>query len=135
VQLFGARRAIGGLAVGAAATITLTSRSGNGQWRFGVGGRIERSADRGQTWQPQVSGVTSDLLGGAAPSDKVAWIVGHAGVILRTTDGEHWLRVPSPDTTADWSSVEATDALRATITSATQSRFTTEDGGETWRQQ
>ena len=104
-------------------------------WRLGPGGRIERSADQGRTWQEQSSGVTSDLLAGAAPSDKVAWIAGRAGVILRTTDGEHWQRVASPAAAADWTSIEASDALRSTVTSADGRHFATEDGGQTWKQQ
>lgn len=112
-------------------------------WRLGSGGRIEYSSDQGQTWQPQTSGVTSDLVAGAAPSEKVAWVVGRAGAIVRTEDGEHWQRVvpPSAEQTVapsipalDWNTVEARDALRATITSRDSRRFVTEDGGRTWRQ-
>jgi photosystem II stability/assembly factor-like uncharacterized protein len=104
-------------------------------WRLGPGGRIERSSDQGRTWQEQSSGVTSDLLGGAAPSDKAVWIAGRAGVILRTTDGERWQRAASPDATADWTAIEAGDALHATVTSSDRRRFATEDGGQTWKQQ
>jgi photosystem II stability/assembly factor-like uncharacterized protein len=104
-------------------------------WRLSPGGRIERSADQGRTWQQQSSGVTSDLLAGAAPSDTVAWIAGRAGVILRTTDGEHWQRVNSPDAATDWTAIEASDAQHATLTSADRRRFATQDGGQTWKQQ
>ena len=104
-------------------------------WRLGPGGRIARSSDQGRTWQEQSSGVTSDLLAGAAPSDRVAWIAGRAGVILRTTDGEHWQRVTSPEATTDWTSIEASDALHATIVSSDRRRFSTEDGGQTWTRQ
>ena len=108
-------------------------------WRVGPGGRIEHSSDQGQTWQPQASGVTSDLLAGAAPSGKIAWAAGR-GVVLRTEDGEHWQsvtpRAPATNAVApsapDWIGVQARDALRATITSRDLRRFTTEDGGRTW---
>jgi photosystem II stability/assembly factor-like uncharacterized protein len=79
--------------------------------------------------------VTSDLLAGAVPSDTAAWIAGRMGVILRTTDGERWQRVASPDAAADWTAIEATDALHATVTSSDRRRFATDDGGQTWKPQ
>jgi photosystem II stability/assembly factor-like uncharacterized protein len=113
-------------------------------WRLGSGGRIEHSTDQGQTWQPQSSGVTADLLAGAAPSEKIAWVVGRAGIIVRTEDGEHWQRIAPPPTAQpvapprpapDWIGVEARDALHATIISRDLRRFVTEDGGRTWVQE
>src|SRR4029077_426845 len=68
-------------------------------WRLGSGGRIEHSTDEGQTWQPQASGVTADLLAGAAASEKIAWVVGRGGIIVRTEDGEHWRQVTPPPAT------------------------------------
>jgi hypothetical protein len=124
-------------------TIVFASPNHRALWRLGSGGRIEHSADQGQTWQPQASGVTADLLAGAAPSEKIAWVVGRAGTIVRTEDGEHWQRVAPPPSTQpvaaavaapDWISVEARDALHATITSRDLRRFVTEDGGRTWTQ-
>lgn len=112
-------------------------------WRLGSAGRLERSTDQGQTWQPQSSGVAADLLAGAAPSDTVAWVVGRGETILRTEDGERWQRVAPPPFTQDsaaatpvrdWISVEARDALHATITSRDLRRFATADGGRTWVQ-
>jgi len=112
-------------------------------WRLGSGGRIEHSSDQGKTWQPQSSGVTADLLAGAAPSETVAWAAGREGIILRTADGEHWQRIAPPSATPpaasttpapDWTGVEARDALHATIISRDLRRFATEDGGRTWFQ-
>jgi hypothetical protein len=112
-------------------------------WRLGSGGLIEHSTDQGRTWQPQASGVTADLLAGAAPSERAAWAVGRGGIILRTEDGEHWQRVALPSTVQtgaspvaapDWIGVEARDALQVTITSRDGRRFVTEDGGRNWGQ-
>ncbi len=120
--------------------IVFSSPDRRALWRIRSGGRIERSADQGQTWQPQTSGVTADLLAGAAPSEKVAWAVGRAGAILRTEDGEHWQRVAPPSTPVgavlapDWIGVEARDGLHATITSRDLRRFVTEDGAHSWAQ-
>lgn len=137
LQAFAARGIAGGIGAGVAGRVPVVIASPNRSalWRLGPGGRIERSLDQGRSWQEQSSGVTSDLLGGAAPSDKVAWIAGRAGVILRTTDGEHWQRVISPEATTDWTSIEASDALRATVTSSDRRRFATENSGQTWKQQ
>jgi hypothetical protein len=118
-------------------------------WRAGAGGLIERSNDGGKTWQRQSSGVTSNLVAGTAVSETTAWIVGSAGVILRTTDGEHWKRTAfplavdgsvsaQPDAgrlTTDWNGIAASDALRAAVTSADGRRYVTSDGGRTWTAQ
>ena len=133
LQAFASRDAITGLV--SRAPVVLASPNRRALWRLSPGGRIERSADQGRSWLEQASGVTSDLLAGAAPSDTVAWIAGRAGVILRSTDGEHWQRVISPDAATDWTAISATDGLDATVTSADRRRFATEDGGETWKQQ
>src|SRR5260370_14690383 len=65
-------------------------------WRLTSGGSIEHSIDQGKTWQPQSSGVTADLLAGAALSETVAWAVGRRGTILRTDAGKHWQRIALP---------------------------------------
>ena len=125
------------------APVFFASPTGKSQWRIGAGGSIERSIDQGRTWQPQPTGVQTDLLAGAAPSDREAWAVGRANIILRTTDGTHWQRlsgpggatangVTSPTPAPDWVAITATDALHATIVAADSRRFTTADGGVTW---
>jgi hypothetical protein len=96
-------------------------------WRVGPAGLIENSSDQGQSWRPEASGVTADLLAGAAPSAKIAWAVGRGGIIVRTEDGEHWQRVMPPSfvnaagaqnvAPPDWISIEARDELHATVVS------------------
>lgn len=125
---------VGGAAGG---TILVTPTSGEMLWRIGARGQIERSIDSGNTWRSAPAGVASDLLAGAAPANGVAWIVGKSGVILRTTDGgAHWAHPKSPaigaNTSPDWSSVVATDADHATISSITGQSFATSDGGASW---
>jgi len=101
-------------------------------WRVGLAGSIERSGDAGRTWQAQTSNVKEDLLAGSAPSETICWVVGRAGTILRTTDGEQWENISSP-AAVDWIAVRAQDDLRATVVSADQQRYATSDGGKTWR--
>jgi hypothetical protein len=103
------------------------------RWRLGARGGIEHLESDG-AWSRQSSGVTDDLIAGAAPSPQVCWAVGERGTIIRTTDGgEHWQRLNSP-TSANLVAVSARDAAAAAITTADFRRFSTADGGRTWRQ-
>jgi hypothetical protein len=99
-------------------------------WRWRPGGAIERSSDRGKTWSPQNSGLHGELLAGSAPSDSVCWLAGRGGAILRTTDaGAHWTPLVGPFP-ADITAIVATDALHATIVTASPpAHFSTADGG------
>jgi hypothetical protein len=100
-------------------------------WRLGAGGRISRSSDAGATWHEQVSGVTSDLLAGAAPSPVACWIVGAAGTVLLTTDGERWERRLFPEA-VDLVAVAASSSRTAVVTARGGRRFETFDAGVTW---
>jgi photosystem II stability/assembly factor-like uncharacterized protein len=116
-------------------TYSFTSPEGDAQWRLGAAGLIEKSTDNGRTWQQQASGVTVDLLAGSAATNEVAWIVGRAGVILRTTDGRQWQRIAPPaGITDDWVTVVVRSATSATVVGSIR-RFATEDGGMTWTEQ
>jgi hypothetical protein len=111
--------------------VTIAAPGGTVSWRVGQAGIIEFSRDAGKTWTLQSSGVTTDLLGGSAPTDKVCWIVGGSGTILRTTDsGTHWQKV-HPPTQDDLRSVFAVDARQATVSPA-NGTYQTTDGGATW---
>src|SRR2546425_2398482 len=112
--------------------VLIASPSLSTLWRVGPGGMIERSRDAGRTWQAQVSNVAANLVAGEAPSDTLCWVVGQAGTIMRTTDGEHWEKISSP-VPADWTAVKARDAMNATVMAASGQRFVTADGGRTWR--
>jgi hypothetical protein len=103
-------------------------------WRLGNSGKIERSTDRGQTWRPQKSGVTADLIAGSATSDKVCWVVGKAGTLLLTTDGgKHWKLLSSP-IAEDLGGVHATDSSHASVWDVpNRQSYETSDGGATWR--
>jgi hypothetical protein len=113
------------------AAVTVSAPGGDVRWRFGAGGHLARSSDGGRTWHEQDSGVTADLLAGAAPSPAACWIVGAAGTVLLTTDGERWERRPFP-LAVDLAAVEASSAREAAITTRDGQRFETLDGGQTW---
>jgi Putative zinc-finger len=99
-------------------------------WRL-RGAAIDRSDDGGTTWRSQASNTAGRLLSGSAPSAKVCWVVGDGGVVLRTTDGEHWVPVESP-TEEDLVKIVARNAKTAVVTAASGRRFSTRDGGRSW---
>ena len=114
--------------------IVIPTPDGSTFWRvagFAAAQEIQMSRDVGATWQRQVTEPEPILTAGSAPTPKICWVVGRRGTILRTVDGENWLRVKSP-TPADLTAVLATDADVASISAADGAIFTTRDGGATW---
>ena len=90
------------------------------------------------SWQLSPTGVTARFRGLAPVSDKVAWVAGSAGTILRTVDGgKSWASVgPAGTAELQFRDIEAFDAEHAvalTIGEGEDSRlYTTSDGGTTW---
>ena len=124
------------------AFIQATAPFGSTVWRLGKGGKIERSADGGETWNSQMSPILEDWLAGVAVSDMVCWAAGRNGSIARTTDGDRWERIAPPAVSAaanaklpDWTGITARDAQSATITASDGRKFATADGGKTWQAQ
>jgi len=103
-------------------------------WSVGKNGMILRLDPPDGRRHLQRSGVSTDLVAGAASSSSVCWVVGNGGTILRTTDGEHWAAVASP-TTENLVAVSSVSAADATVTTASSKSFATSDGGATWHQQ
>ena len=124
------------------AAVQATAPFGSTVWRVGKGGRIERSADAGETWLPQTSPSQEDWLAAVAISDTLCWAAGRSGAIARTVDGESWERVAPPAQAAgpdgklpDWTGLAAHDGQFATITASDGRKFSTGDGGKTWQAQ
>ena len=96
------------------------------------------SAGRKPTWQLTDTGVTAQFRGLAPVSDRVAWVAGTAGTVLRTVDGGRtWQQVGPPAAAGlQFRDIEAFDARHAvalTIGEGTDSRiFATADGGRSW---
>jgi hypothetical protein len=114
-----------------AAGVDVVSPDPSIRWRLGAGGSIQRSADGGATWIAQASGVAQDLTAGTSPQRDVCWVVGRAGTVLLFTDGSPWRRLEFPEA-VDLASIDARDAVIATVTTADGRRFQTADGGRTW---
>ena len=122
--------------------VQLKALSGSILWRAGKGGNIQRSTDTGLNWIVQRSPSREEWLAGAAISDTVCWLVGRNGAIARTTDGGHWKKIAPPRAGVDlsgklpdWITITATGGRTATITASDQRRYSTQDGGKTWRAQ
>ena len=103
------------------------------RWRVLANGRVARSIDAGATWTGTAVDPALHITGGAAPQPQVCWLIGRAGVVLLSTDGTTFARVPFPDT-ADPLSIRASSAREATVTTAAGRILTTTDGGLTWRE-
>lgn len=127
------RTAVAALRADAADTPTLTIPTPvpSTMWRVRPPGAIERSVDAGATWHLQVPDAGAELLAGSAPTDTICWVVGRAGTILRTEDGQLWNRIAAP-ASVDLTAVEAVDGRSATVTAASGIRHQTTDGGQTW---
>jgi hypothetical protein len=106
----------------------------NVRWRILTGGIVARSIDGGTTWQTQSTGVAAAFAAGSAPSPTICWLVGPAGIIVLSTDGRTWQRVPFPEG-IDLASIRASGSVNATVTAADGRTFITSDGGKTWRPQ
>ncbi len=113
-------------------TTAIASPDPNVRWRITGDGAVERTEDGGASWQRQSTGVTVNLTAGSAPSRDVCWLVGSAGVVVVSTDGLTWSRVPFPET-INLASIQASDISNATVTSTDGRAFTTHDGGRTWQ--
>jgi len=101
------------------------------KWRVGRRGLIQK-ADPNGNWATVASGVTSDLFDITFAGSAAGWAVGHAGLVLRSTDGgETWARTSSPSA-EDLVHVSATSALAARVITRSNKLFSTADGGETW---
>ena len=102
------------------------------RWRI-LGAAVQHSSNGGSTWETVPIGVTAELTAGAAPATTVCWLVGRNGVVLLTTDGQTWHRMPFPEMT-DLSAVRTVDAGGhvASVATADGRTFVTTDAGATW---
>lgn len=101
------------------------------RWRAVTPGSILYSMDAGTSWRTSFPGTSVPLHAGSAPSRSVCWLVGQAGTVLLTLDGQNWQVRPFPER-VDLTDVRASDARNATVTTADRRRFATADGGATW---
>lgn len=102
------------------------------RWRVLGDGRVQRSVTNGASWDVVAVDASLHVMAGIAPSSMVCWLVGPAGVVLRTTDRLHFERLTFPEA-VDLIGVRATSDLVATVTTRDGRTFATTDAGRTWR--
>ncbi|NTU70587.1 MAG: hypothetical protein HGB10_01995 [Coriobacteriia bacterium] len=102
----------------------------NNGWIVGASGTIMRTADAGQTWEIQSSGITN-WRAIHARSATAAWVVGDDGLVKRTTDGINWTSQPS-GTTQVLNGVWFTSTSTGFAVGANGTILRTTDGGVTW---
>jgi hypothetical protein len=91
-----------------------------------------KSEDGGATWRPvDLPVANARVIGTAAASAQVCWVVGRDSLILLTADGTHWHTV-APPVQSDFAQVFAQNASSATVTTADGLRFQTSDAGKHW---
>jgi Putative zinc-finger len=116
-----------------AAPVEIVSTDPSRRWRI-VDGAIERSEDGGASWAVAIRPPAGDsITGGTAPARSICWLIGSSGLVMVTSDGITFARVPLPER-VDLTAVTATDARTAIVTTADGRRFRTDDAGRTWRQ-
>jgi hypothetical protein len=126
-----ARRAVAPTVGGATPLIEVVSPDPMTRWRVIGAGQVERTTTGGAQWQRAVLPESATLTGGSSPSPTICWLVGRTGSIYVTTDGLRFTRVPFRERT-DFLSIQATDALRATVVTTDGRTMRTEDQGATW---
>ena len=102
------------------------------RWRIAAAA-VQHSMDGGSTWNAVLVSGAADLTAGTAPGATVCWLVGRAGVVLLTTDGRTFRRLPFPEMT-DLSGVRTVDAggRVASVSTADGRTFVTTDAGASW---
>jgi len=118
-------------------------------WAVGGNGALLVTRDGGETWEGQSVELTdefgdvfpldSTLFDVAALSPTEAWAVGDLGVLLHTSDGSSWERVPLEAVYPDdnlperiLNAIEFTSPERGYIAGEFGTLLRTEDGGRTW---
>ncbi len=112
--------------------LLVQTADGSTRWWVRSPGTVQRSTDGGARWEVQATGNREILNAGTAPSSAVCWLVGRTGAVLLSSDGQSWRRVPFPEA-LDLVSVSAVDGKTATVFAAGGRKFTTTDGGVSWR--
>ena len=126
-----ARDAIAPEALAVAPALEIAPPSGRSRWRILAPARVARSIDAGATWTETELPAGAQVAAGASPADGVCWLVGANGLVLRTTDGVSWTRMPFPDS-LPLVAIQSASPDSAVVTAADGRSFVTSDAGNTW---
>ena len=103
------------------------------RWRV-IPGAVQVSRSGGAQWTAATlpDGVSAGAVtAGHAPDGQTCWLVGRGGLVLRSTDGVTFLRVPFQPS-LDLAAIRAQNGQQAVVTAADGRQFETTDGGSSW---
>jgi len=104
-------------------------------WVVGANGTIFHSADGGENWKEQKSGVNWLLADGVFVNNKEGWVAGLSGTVLHTSDaGETWV-TQKTGTDKHLFSVSFVDSKNGWAIGEWNTIIHTADGGKTWQPQ
>jgi hypothetical protein len=107
-----------------------TSEASLPRWRVFTSGTVSKSSDGGATWSQVLLEAGQFVLAGVAPTPQVCWLVGRAGLVLLTTNGQDFKSVTRP-TSADLRFVRV-EGNRLIVSAVDGTSFATTDEGRTW---
>jgi photosystem II stability/assembly factor-like uncharacterized protein len=103
-------------------------------WSVSSTGNVRRSTDGGKTFEEVhvAQGVKFEVV---AARGLDVWAGGAGGALFHSANGgTTWTRLGVDGNTETIVGIQVRDALHLTITLATGEQWTTEDGGQHWRQ-
>ncbi|MGD1902335.1 MAG: photosynthesis system II assembly factor Ycf48 [Geitlerinemataceae cyanobacterium] len=117
--------------------IAFTDTDTDRGWLVGSRGSLFETNDGGETWEerPLDFGEENIVFTSVDFSGDEGWAVGEPSILLHTTDaGKSWFRVPlSKKLPGAPSSIVATGANSAEMTTNIGAIYATEDGGQNWK--
>jgi hypothetical protein len=121
------------------AQVELAKRVGSPRWNVTADGDVLRSLDAGKNWKTITIDSKAQFVAVATTGASI-WAGGKGGALYHSTDvGEHWTRITPRDgsnsLTADISGIEFTDVNHGTVHAGGNERWTTSDGGKSWKRE
>jgi len=106
------------------------------RWTISETGALQRSQDNGRTWRGVPIAPSIKFRAVTALGNQV-WVGGSGGALYHSSDaGAHWERVTvAPDLRADIVRLDFPDTQHGTLTTSDGQKWTTGDGGASWKLQ
>lgn len=106
------------------------------RWQLSPEGKLLRSADLGESWQPISLGENA-VFRALSVNGRAVWVGGSKGSLFYSPNaGESWQQIkPSSNgqtLTADVTGIEFKDPQHGKVTTSDHQTWTTTDGGHTW---